>query len=146
MRWGTIFAESLRTVQPERCHGGIGKHYGDSLRITKADAAIACAKSMPSSRSRQYSDCCCRMQRLEAGWKYRSLCGMRTLILKLNATGDVVRTTSLLRRLEGEVAWITAPTNVPLLDGVDRKSTRLNSSHVKISYAVFCLKKKNTTI
>src|SRR5690625_6811984 len=27
---------------------------------------------------------------------------------------------------------------------VDRKSTRLNSSHVAISYAVFCLKKKNT--
>src|SRR5690606_41158542 len=25
----------------------------------------------------------------------------------------------------------------------DRKSTRMNSSHVKISYAVFCLKKKN---
>src|SRR2546430_11587141 len=29
--------------------------------------------------------------------------------------------------------------------GVDRKSTRLNSSHSQISYAVFCLKKKNTT-
>src|SRR5207302_3410613 len=28
------------------------------------------------------------------------------------------------------------------LDRLDRKSTRLNSSHVKISYAVFCLKKK----
>src|SRR5207249_10977688 len=28
--------------------------------------------------------------------------------------------------------------------GIDRKSTRLNSSHVSISYAVFCLKKKNT--
>src|SRR3712207_7562320 len=28
---------------------------------------------------------------------------------------------------------------------VDRKSTRLNSSHANISYAVFCLKKKNTT-
>src|SRR5436309_12342203 len=27
-------------------------------------------------------------------------------------------------------------------EGGDRKSTRLNSSHVKISYAVFCLKKK----
>src|SRR5690606_41620320 len=27
-------------------------------------------------------------------------------------------------------------------DAADRKSTRLNSSHVKISYAVFCLKKK----
>src|SRR5690606_11670060 len=29
-----------------------------------------------------------------------------------------------------------------ILYGEDRKSTRLNSSHVKISYAVFCLKKK----
>src|SRR5690625_5879110 len=28
----------------------------------------------------------------------------------------------------------------------DRKSTRLNSSHVAISYAVFCLKKKNNSI
>src|SRR5699024_12244750 len=28
------------------------------------------------------------------------------------------------------------------VDGRDRKSTRLNSSHVSISYAVFCLKKK----
>src|SRR5256886_12684682 len=28
---------------------------------------------------------------------------------------------------------------------LDRKSTRLNSSHSQISYAVFCLKKKNTT-
>src|SRR5699024_11526184 len=31
----------------------------------------------------------------------------------------------------------------PMQD-IDRKSTRLNSSHVSISYAVFCLKKKNT--
>src|SRR5690554_7274754 len=29
---------------------------------------------------------------------------------------------------------------------VDRKSTRLNSSHVRISYAVFCLKKKKKNI
>src|SRR5699024_12558223 len=29
-----------------------------------------------------------------------------------------------------------------LVEWVDRKSTRLNSSHVSISYAVFCLKKK----
>src|SRR3989442_7724408 len=36
--------------------------------------------------------------------------------------------------------------HLPLLPGaqvsLDRKSTRLNSSHVRISYAVFCLKKK----
>src|SRR3712207_7951554 len=30
-------------------------------------------------------------------------------------------------------------------DDQDRKSTRLNSSHANISYAVFCLKKKNIT-
>src|ERR1039457_890248 len=30
--------------------------------------------------------------------------------------------------------------------GSDRKSTRLNSSHLVISYAVFCLKKKNTSL
>src|SRR5947208_10163596 len=34
------------------------------------------------------------------------------------------------------------PITAPLL-GTDRKSTRLNSSHQIISYAVFCLKKKN---
>src|SRR5699024_11649512 len=33
---------------------------------------------------------------------------------------------------------------VPKEKWIDRKSTRLNSSHVSISYAVFCLKKKNT--
>src|SRR2546429_2651864 len=32
------------------------------------------------------------------------------------------------------------------LGGIDRKSTRLNSSHGYISYAVFCLKKKKTHI
>src|SRR5256885_7951232 len=30
--------------------------------------------------------------------------------------------------------------------GTDRKSTRLNSSHLVISYAVFCLKKKKSTV
>src|SRR5438132_7282367 len=30
--------------------------------------------------------------------------------------------------------------------GIDRKSTRLNSSHTVISYAVFCLKKKNARV
>src|SRR5947207_4005479 len=33
---------------------------------------------------------------------------------------------------------------VCILDAKDRKSTRLNSSHTVISYAVFCLKKKKT--
>src|SRR3712207_7223417 len=34
------------------------------------------------------------------------------------------------------------PNPLPATVGTDRKSTRLNSSHANISYAVFCLKKK----
>src|SRR5207248_9125640 len=36
------------------------------------------------------------------------------------------------------------PVTIPWRRGVDRKSTRLNSSHRTSSYAVFCLKKKST--
>src|SRR5690606_41176610 len=39
--------------------------------------------------------------------------------------------------------WQQGAPNVQGGASTDRKSTRLNSSHVKISYAVFCLKKKN---
>src|SRR2546430_8362647 len=35
--------------------------------------------------------------------------------------------------------------SMPASKELDRKSTRLNSSHSQISYAVFCLKKKNRT-
>src|SRR3712207_8121025 len=45
-------------------------------------------------------------------------------------------------RLHGAVRR-AAPAEYP--DGGDRKSTRLNSSHANISYAVFCLKKKIKT-
>src|SRR5204862_7870678 len=56
----------------------------------------------------------------------------------------------ILKRLDGIVlldgSWKEAKTlwwrNPWLLKLQDRKSTRLNSSHVEISYAVFCLKKK----
>src|SRR2546427_5045875 len=41
-------------------------------------------------------------------------------------------------RIKGE---ITGSEDL-FVDGIDRKSTRLNSSHSQISYAVFCLKKK----
>src|SRR5207249_11886156 len=39
------------------------------------------------------------------------------------------------RATDNNITWLTLPNS-------DRKSTRLNSSHVSISYAVFCLKKK----
>src|SRR5690349_23593558 len=41
--------------------------------------------------------------------------------------------------------WVRSGTSLFRIDTeTDRKSTRLNSSHVESSYAVFCLKKKNT--
>src|SRR5215813_8961264 len=48
------------------------------------------------------------------------------------------RTPSSTRR--GAGSWSAGPPSSP-----DRKSTRLNSSHVRTSYAVFCLKKKQRT-
>src|SRR5689334_23540010 len=45
-------------------------------------------------------------------------------------------------RRRGPVVWTTENRYTALLGAVDRKSTRLNSSHSSISYAVFCLKKK----
>jgi len=63
---------------------------------------------------------------------------MNTLILKLGATGDVVRTTPFLRRLDGEITWITADKNVALLDGIhDRlKSFSWENRHLapKVAY------------
>src|SRR5436309_7776828 len=44
-----------------------------------------------------------------------------------------------------EIVTNRNPTTRADRESRDRKSTRLNSSHVKISYAVFCLKKKKTT-
>jgi len=43
---------------------------------------------------------------------------VNTLILKLGATGDVVRTTPFLRHLEGDITWVTSHKNVALLNGI----------------------------
>jgi len=45
---------------------------------------------------------------------------MNVLIIKLGATGDVVRTTTLLSHFDGQVTWVTDPKNKPLIEGVTR--------------------------
>src|SRR2546428_7104090 len=52
---------------------------------------------------------------------------------------------SLLDERHGLGRVPSAGRPAPALPQRDRKSTRLNSSHDQISYAVFCLKKKNNT-
>src|SRR2546426_8818271 len=64
----------------------------------------------------------CRTKRGYESWSVPKLT-MRRYLLRLTAASDCCE------RIEG-----------------DRKSTRLNSSHLVISYAVFCLKKKNNNI
>src|SRR5690606_41505762 len=54
-------------------------------------------------------------------------------------TGRGRRSVRSARHVPTPQAYLSASLHTPL---EDRKSTRLNSSHVKISYAVFCLKKK----
>src|SRR5690606_41280726 len=60
--------------------------------------------------------------------------------------GEFGRSPQLPALLGATVRWLQARPAVysATVTREDRKSTRLNSSHVKISYAVFCLKKKNT--
>src|SRR5690606_40891070 len=52
----------------------------------------------------------------------------------------------VVHRSTGRTRPLRHTPNIVNTDELDRKSTRLNSSHVKISYAVFCLKKKKKTI
>src|SRR3712207_9333392 len=55
---------------------------------------------------------------------------------------DVVADDEVARDPEIRQQLPEAPERARLVEVEDRKSTRLNSSHANISYAVFCLKKK----
>src|SRR6266536_4653100 len=63
----------------------------------------------------------------------------RHLLMRGEFRGDLPRLQQQLRRLP---VLALQEARLGLVDAVDRKSTRLNSSHEWISYAVFCLKKK----
>src|SRR5437879_8705425 len=60
-------------------------------------------------------------------------------------SGSTKRSTVPFRQRQSATGWLSYPTLMAFCTASmsDRKSTRLNSSHRCISYAVFCLKKKN---
>src|SRR3989442_13913066 len=60
----------------------------------------------------------------------------RSLALHLHPDDRIQPVVALVVRIDDQ--------RVASIHRLDRKSTRLNSSHVRISYAVFCLKKKKT--
>src|SRR5207302_5767924 len=99
-----------------------------SLSVTRA-GALRALHSFPTRRS---SDLCraCPSCEIAAGLlappEAPLLCANRFLISRSTGVSGVIS-----QRRISSCSTMT-----------DRKSTRLNSSHVKISYAVFCLKKK----
>src|SRR3712207_8751461 len=66
--------------------------------------------------------------------------GMRQLLSGFIAAGSLVAALYFLKY------WRASRDRLLGLFGADRKSTRLNSSHANISYAVFCLKKKHNRL
>src|SRR3712207_8322094 len=64
-------------------------------------------------------------------------------VLEFNSKDDLQRRVLRAQGVDAEPPTHSIPTPDGFL-AADRKSTRLNSSHANISYAVFCLKKKNT--
>src|SRR5260221_8878577 len=71
---------------------------------------------------------------------YTTLFRSRKHILEVHTRGKPLAQNIDLDTLAGQTPGFTG---ADLANLIDRKSTRLNSSHTVISYAVFCLKKKN---
>src|SRR5690606_40491990 len=61
---------------------------------------------------------------------------------RLEAPLELLSTSAIRAAMTAEAAALLGHLDVAWSVASDRKSTRLNSSHVKRSYAVFCLKKK----
>src|SRR5699024_12004457 len=76
-------------------------------------------------------------------------CVESTVEIAVQVNGKVRARLSVPADITAEDAIATAKAEPAVAEALagktDRKSTRLNSSHVSISYAVFCLKKKTTT-
>src|SRR5438874_4346557 len=81
---------------------------------------------------------------------FRSLRTALVGVQRAQAEAAAEKINEFVRGIEGQLGWMAqlpwSESSVEewRFDAVrlDRKSTRLNSSHVEISYAVFCLKKK----
>src|SRR5690625_7001590 len=72
------------------------------------------------------------------------ICGEKDAFFKgVETTETNLRYTSLKEQLQFKLSEEETMPTTDSEELSDRKSTRLNSSHVAISYAVFCLKKKN---
>src|SRR5256885_12560103 len=100
-------------------------------RSTKNAARPLMTKKAKNSRSPRRMACCGGSARQRQAVAHAAVGGDEVLLRRLGAQ---LGAQGLDVRIHGAVR------------AVDRKSTRLNSSHLVISYAVFCLKKKKNDI
>src|SRR3712207_1599899 len=69
--------------------------------------------------------------------------GIEEVVARDSGAAIMARRGGIIDQVDATRIVVRATEDLELGDaGVDRKSTRLNSSHANISYAVFCLKKK----
>src|SRR2546427_3282618 len=81
-------------------------------------------------------------------WRKDWFLGLGVSLVLLVASGAQLQLIEGLERFAydwGVRASARTPSDRISVIAIDRKSTRLNSSHSQISYAVFCLKKKKTS-
>src|SRR2546426_6275557 len=121
---------------PERGHIGIfNRSYYEEVLIVRVHPELLASERMPPALvgkdiwKQRYSD-------INAFEHYLARNGIITRKFFLHVSKKEQRKRFLKRLEEPEKNWKFSPSE-------DRKSTRLNSSHLVISYAVFCLKKKN---
>src|SRR5690625_6620456 len=94
--------------------------------------------------------CCCSVAlRALHSFPTRRSSDLLRKVVSLVITQQIIDTDSQTITSERVTTYnvdLSSKTTLAQADVVDRKSTRLNSSHVAISYAVFCLKKKNSNM
>src|SRR5947209_10252436 len=138
---------SAKPCRPEGCRLGfaVRKRGGDSIECNFRVLVFVCGIHLRSSVV--YFPSVFRRRKFRLRLPSRTLVlGERTLVMGvLNVTPDSFSDGGLF--LDADAAMRQAleieRAGADILDIGDRKSTRLNSSHANISYAVFCLKKKN---
>src|SRR2546430_5102928 len=81
----------------------------------------------------------CFFFQAEDGIRDLTVTGVQTCALPIYQLPDI-------KKIRPDVAGVHSQVLQDVLKRVDRKSTRLNSSHSQISYAVFCLKKKKKKV
>src|SRR5690554_975614 len=130
------------TITTEVCteYNQLGREYVINALKNEVEQAIAQIEQLTGTKFGDDENPC--LVSVRSGARV-SMPGMMDTVLNLGLNDDAVK--GIAKKSGNDrFAWDSYRRFVQMYGDVvlDRKSTRLNSSHVRISYAVFCLKKK----